>query len=98
MLPVCLFMLLIYVFPVEHFLPYSKLLLLDHFSRNLVSKILKNFRPVSNLTFLSKLIEKVIANRLVAHMQDNGIMENFQFAYKARHSTETALLRLYNDL
>ena len=62
------------------------------------SEILKNFRPVSNLTFLSKLIEKVIANKLVAHLQDNGIMEKFQSAFKARHSTEMALLRVYNDM
>ena len=51
-----------------------------------------------NLTFLSKLIEKVIAGRLFAHLQDNGIMEKFQFAYKTKHSTETALLRVYNDV
>ena len=62
------------------------------------SEILKNFRPVSNLTFLSKLIEKVIARRLFAHLQDNGIMEKFQSAYKTKHSTETALLRVYNDV
>ena len=50
------------------------------------------------LTFLSKLIEKVIARRLFAHLQDNGIMEKFQSAYKTKHSTETALLRVYNDV
>ena len=62
------------------------------------SEILKNFRPVSNLPFLSKLIEKVIARRLFAHLQDNGIMEKFQSAYKGKHGTETALLRVYNDV
>ena len=61
-------------------------------------EVLKNFRPISNLPFLSKLIEKVIAERLVSHMQDNGIVEKYQSAYKANHSTETALLRVYNDL
>ena len=60
--------------------------------------ILKNFRPVSNLSYLSKLIEKVIAIRLVEHMRRNAIMEKFQSAYKAHHSTETALLRVYNDV
>ena len=59
---------------------------------------LKNYRPISNLPFLSKLIEKVIAERLVSHMQDNGMVEKFQSAYKANHSTETALLRVYNDM
>ena len=40
----------------------------------------------------------LIAERLVSHMQDNGIVEKYQSAYKANHSTETALLRVYNDL
>ena len=44
--------------------------------------ILKNFRPVSNLPYMSKLIEKVIAMRLVEHMRQNTIMEKFQSAYK----------------
>ena len=47
---------------------------------------------------MSKLIEKVIAIRLVEHMRQNTIMEKFQSAYKAHHSTETALLRVYNDV
>ena len=61
-------------------------------------EVLKNYRPISNLPFLSKLIEKVIAKRLVSHMQDNGMVEKFQSAYKANHSRETALLRVYNDM
>ena len=62
------------------------------------NEVFKNFRPISNLTFLSKLIEKVIAERLVSHIQDNGMVEKFQSAYKANHSTETALLRVHNDM
>ena len=58
----------------------------------------ENFRPVSNLPYLSKLIEKVIAIRLVEHMTQNTMMENVQSAYKAHHSTETVLLRVYNDV
>ena len=62
------------------------------------SEVLKNFRPISNLPFLSMLTEKVIAERLVSHMQDNGIVEKFQSACIANHSTETALLRVYNGM
>ena len=47
---------------------------------------------------MSKLIEKVIAIRLVEHMTQNTIMEKYQSAYKAHQSTETALLRVYNDV
>ena len=41
---------------------------------------------------------KVFAERFLSHMQDNGIVERFQSAYKTNHSTETALLRVYNDM
>ena len=57
-------------------------------------EIKKNYRPVSNLTFLSKLIEKVIASRLLQHLSKNGLLDKFQSAYKQFNSTETALLRV----
>ena len=38
-------------------------------------ELLNNYRPVSNLLFLSKLIEKVIATRLFTHMKDNNLLE-----------------------
>ena len=50
--------------------------------------------PISSLPYLYKFIEKVIAIYLVEHMRQNGIMGKFQSAYKAHHSTETALLRV----
>ena len=61
-------------------------------------EILKNYRPVSNLSFLSKVIEKVVASRLVDHMTENNLMDPMQSAYRKGHSTETALLRLHNDV
>jgi hypothetical protein len=38
--------------------------------------VLKNYRPISNLPFLSKVIEKVVAQRLFAHMTENNLHEN----------------------
>ena len=61
-------------------------------------EILKNYRPVSNLSFLSKVIEKVISVRILKHIKANGIIDNFQSAYKSGHSCETALIRVYNDI
>ena len=61
-------------------------------------EILKNYRPVSNLSFLSKVIEKVISVRILKHIIANGIIDNFQSAYKSGHSCETALIRVYNDI
>ena len=59
---------------------------------------LKNYRPVSNLSFLSKALERVVAARLIDYMTENDLHEPLQSAYKAYHSTETALLRVQNDI
>jgi len=61
-------------------------------------EILKNYRPVSNLTFVSKVIERTVATRLQKHMTDNNLGEVLQSAYKCGHSTESALLRVQNDI
>ena len=57
-----------------------------------------NFCPVSNLKFLSKRIEKHVFVQLNNYLIDNGLHELFQSAYKAHHSTETALLTITNDI
>ena len=59
---------------------------------------LKNYRPVSNVSFLSKLIEKIISSRTLTHIADNDLIDKFQSAYRCDHSTETALLRVYSDI
>ena len=55
-------------------------------------EMLKNYRPVSNLPFLSKVIEKVIFICMLGHILDTNIVDSFQSAYRAGHSCETALL------
>ena len=60
--------------------------------------VMKNFRPVSNLSFISKLTERVVLNRLIDHVSRNNLQEKFQSAYKPNHSTETALMRIQNDI
>ena len=60
--------------------------------------VLKNYRPVSNLAFISKIIEKVVAARLIEHLSSNGLMDQYQSAYRKGHSTETALVRVHNDI
>ena len=59
---------------------------------------LSSYRPISNLSFLSKLLERVILNRLMAHLQSFPSLSPLQSAYRKFHSVETALLRIHNDL
>ena len=61
-------------------------------------KNLKNYRPVSNLAFISKLIEKVALTRINDHLCTNMLFQKFQSAYRSGHSTETALLRIKSDI
>ena len=53
---------------------------------------LKNYRPLSNLSFSSKILEKVVANRLQTHIKNNHLFNSLQSAYRKHHSTESALL------
>ena len=67
-------------------------------NQGLDSEILKNYRPVANLSFIFKIIEKAIATQIYSFLINNDIVDNFQSAYKMGHSCETALLRVYNDI
>jgi len=57
-----------------------------------------NYRPVSNLSFISKLLEKIVASQLTAHLESNKLLPTSQSAYRRFHSTETALLKVFSDL
>ena len=57
-----------------------------------------SFRSISNLKFISELAEKSVAVQLTKHVMTNHLDETFQSAYKEFHSTETALLRVQNDI
>jgi len=65
---------------------------------DLDSSDMKNYRPVSNLPFLSKLLERVVQRRLQEFLDSNGMMPPMQSAYRRFHSTETAVIKVYNDL
>ena len=61
---------------------------------SLDNNVLANYRPVSNLPFLSKVIEKVVVSRITSHLDDLNLWESHQ----SGHSTETALLAIINDI
>ena len=58
----------------------------------------KNYRPITNLLFLDKLIERVVAIRLDEHMITNNLHIDNQYGYKKFHSTELLLTKIFNDL
>ena len=58
----------------------------------------KNYRPISNLPFMSKIIEKSVHRQLESHLQRHNLHAEFQSGYKSNHSCETATLAIYNDL
>ena len=70
-------------------IPSLKKASLDH-------NILKNYRPVSNLSF--KILERVVSKQLTDYMNVHNLHESLQSAYKQFHSTETALLKVHNDI
>ena len=72
---------------------------LDIFSpTSLNHEVFGNFRPISNLKVVSKIIEKVVAVRLNHYLELNHLNEPLQSAYKRFHSCETVLVRVHNDI
>ena len=53
-----------------------------------------NYRPITNLPFLPKILEKVVAKQLTAHLTKHSLHDDFQSAYKPGFSTETVLLKV----
>ena len=60
----------------------------------------RNYRPVSKLPFLSKVLERIVLKQFLQHLESHSllVLEPIQPAYRKCHSTETALLREANDL
>ncbi len=65
---------------------------------NLDPESLSSYRPISNLRYISKIIERIAVDQLQAHLCDNNLHAKMQSAYRPFHSTETALLSVQNDI
>ena len=60
--------------------------------------VFKNYCPVSNLSYLSKIVEKVVCTQITSFAAQTKNTEDLQSAYHEDHSTETALLKVKTDL
>ena len=60
--------------------------------------IFTNYQPISNLSYLSKLIERLGCKQIAIYMNSTGQMEPYQSAYREHSSTETALLKIKADI
>ena len=60
--------------------------------------IKSNFRPVSNLSFISKIIERCMLLQLSDHCDNYGLQPDYQSAYREHYSCKTAVSKLSNDI
>jgi len=58
----------------------------------------RSHRPISNLSVISKLLDRLVARQLVSHLNSAGLLPSLQSAYRANHSTETAVLKVLSDI
>ena len=79
--------------------PFKQAIVTPLLKKSTLSKEdLKSYRPVSGLSFLSKLVERMVAAQIRSHMDSHDLGNTFLSAYKVGHSTETALLCIKNEI
>ena len=57
-----------------------------------------NFRPISNVSLVSKMLERLVCQRMNTHLQNFGTLAPVQSAYRRYYSTETALTKVMSDI
>ena len=59
---------------------------------------LSNYRPISNLSYISKTLKIIVSSQLIEYLDNNKILNQFQSAYTTYKSTETALTHILNNI
>ena len=62
-----------------------------------IKTVCGNYRPISVISIIAKLFEKLVCNQLKTYMMNNNIITKNQSGFRVHHSTETTLLDLTND-
>ena len=82
-------------FPVD----LKKAIFKPHIKRsNQDTEEMRSYRPVSSLHFVSKNLEKLVVTISEEHISSYNLYDPLQFAYRSKHSTETAVLKIQNDI
>src|SRR6218665_1585625 len=75
-----------------------KSVLLSSLLSSLDARLCQNYRPIANLSFLSKTLERLVSLQLLSYLEQSGLLPSMQSCFRAHHSTETALLSLLSDI
>ena len=77
---------------------WKKALVRSILKKHGLDTVFKNYWPVSNLSFISKVTERGVFLQIDNHMKKHDLYPSLQSAYRKNHSTETALLKVTNDI
>jgi len=58
----------------------------------------KNCRPISNLTFISKVLEWIVVQQVTQHLEVADLMPEYRSAYRKHHCTESVLMKVLSDI
>ena len=58
----------------------------------------KSYRTISNLTLVSRTVERLVVNQMNIHVNQYGLFPARQSAYRQHHSTETVVTIVHNDI
>ena len=64
----------------------------------LIAADVKSYRPISNLSVISKLLERVIVQQLYNYLTSSDLLPSLQSGFQAHHSAETAMLQVLSDI